>query len=412
MIEKGIEIAEDSAIIHKRARELARNNFAKRAVEIDLEGKFPSANIQDLKDHGFLNLGIPENPASIKTIIATIEEFAQSCPSTSIIYLMHISLLPSLYKLSTAHQKETLLKDVFAGKKLGSYSQSEKSTGTRAWYVESFAEKEDKNYLLNCFKSFSTGSGHCDFYSVITRDHKDATDNELAIFYVDGKDPNVEVIGKWDGMGLRGTSSTPLNFKNVKVPYVNKIGEETKNEEKFYILMAFTYPIYIIGLSAIFYGVAKLAFDEALHYVKNRTYNENGEIKHLKDVGVMHKFFAEMKLLLDETKNFMNAVAEDADRHISYFEKLADKNMLHKVLDEEHETFFSKQSQLKILSSEMAIKVTNMAMEVMGGSGYKRGGIIERCYRDARAGTLMNPSNNTLKMILGRLELGVGLPWN
>ena len=64
-----------------------------------------------------------------------------------------------------------------------------------------------------------------------------------------------------------------------------------------------------------------------------------------------------------------------------------------------------------IFTHYTAIKVTNMAMEVMGGSGYKSGAAIERCYRDARAGTLMNPSNNTLKMILGRLELGIGLPW-
>ncbi|KAA1243799.1 acyl-CoA dehydrogenase family protein [Aquimarina sp. RZ0] len=395
----------------KEARELAQKIFSERVNEVDKKAIFPSENIEDLKNHGFLNLGLPQNPAGVKSIVEVIEEISQGCPSTAVIYLMHISLLPTLYKMSSENQKQTILKSVFEGKMLGSYSQSEKSTGARAWYVESFAKKEKGHYLIDCFKSFSTGSGYCDFYSVITRDHKDASDSELAIFYVDADDPNVKVIGEWDAMGLKGTSSTPIFFDKVRAPYIHKIGEGQVKENVFYILMAFTHPIYMIGLSAIFYGIAKRAYEEAVKYVNNRTYNENGKIVHLKELGVMHNCFAEMKVLLDTTKRFLDSASESAEKNTLLFERLSKENKLHDVIDKDHEQFFSEQSQLKILCTESAIKVTNMAMEVMGGSGYKSGSIIERCYRDVRAGSLMNPSNNTLKMILGRLELGIGLPW-
>jgi len=86
--------------------------------------------------------------------------------------------------------------------------------------------------------------------------------------------------------------------------------------------------------------------------------------------------------------------------------------MLNKLLENaEDDKFFLELAQLKIAACEMATEVTNLAMQVCGGTGYKRGHPVERCYRDARAGSLMGPSDDVLKVVIGRRVLGLPFPW-
>jgi alkylation response protein AidB-like acyl-CoA dehydrogenase len=101
-----------------------------------------------------------------------------------------------------------------------------------------------------------------------------------------------------------------------------------------------------------------------------------------------------------------------SDNAVVLFNEFNTAGLLDEIIrDNPDDPYFVELAELKIIASEMAVDVAHTALQVCGGSGYKRGHLVERCYRDARAGSLMGPSDDTLKVIMGNQLLGTPQPW-
>jgi alkylation response protein AidB-like acyl-CoA dehydrogenase len=407
----GIALTREQGRWCRKAETLAREVLRPNAAEIDHGGVFPSANIDVLKRSGLLALMIPTEMGGgggdIVTAALVTEALAKGCVSTAMIYTMHQSTLPMLCALADAEQVERFIAPIVRGELLGAFAMSEPGSGNRIWHMDSHARKNGHGFILDSFKSFCTSAGHADFYLVPTRGNADAGATDLSMFWVDGDATGIEPKGAWDGMGLRGNGSRPLHFNQVHVPPIARLGGETTG---FSFMMAYALPIYLVGLASCYLGLASAAFDGAIAHVKGRVHSDTQ--RSLATVETVQRYAAEMRCRIDQARATVLRVAQMSDNAVVLFNEFNTAGLLDEIIrDNPDDPYFVELAELKIIASEMAVDVAHTALQVCGGSGYKRGHLVERCYRDARAGSLMGPSDDTLKVIMGNQLLGTPQPW-
>ncbi|MEI6950395.1 acyl-CoA dehydrogenase family protein [Paraflavisolibacter sp. H34] len=408
---KQISVSFEDGFWKKKAKEISTNVLARYAEEVDEQGRFPIESLQALAEARLLSIGIPKEKGGqggdVKTMCAIVEELAQGCASSAMVFLMHSSTMPLIGRLVSEDQYENILLPIIEGNGLGSYSMSERGSGTRLWHMDSCAVDKGDHFDIDSFKSFATSSGHSDFYLLPVRSSETSAPNELSLFFVNGKDPDINIIGKWNGMGLRGNCSTPVHFNHVKVPKENRLGPANIG---FNFLMAYTFPPYILGLAAVYLGIARAAFEGARRHVCGRNFTDTQNS--LVQVETIQRYMAEMKIAIEKVKHSLDRTAGLTAHLTKVFDELHAADMLDELLEKaQDDSFFMELAQLKVAACEMAIEVSNKAVQVCGGMGYKRGHVVERAYRDARAGSLMGPSDDILKVLIGKNLLGLKLPW-
>jgi alkylation response protein AidB-like acyl-CoA dehydrogenase len=408
---KGIAIEKEEADWKRVAHHLSTEVLAPTAARIDQEGLFPTANIKALGEAGLMGLTVAKEKGgpggTVKSLALVIEELAQGCASTAMCYTMHMSGLLVIAALVEGRQVDVFLKPIIEGERLNSFAMSEPGSGNRLWHMDSYAERDGDDYVVDSFKSFATSTGHADFYLVPVRANSEVGPNDLSLFLIDGNDKNIKPVGKWDGLGIRGNSSTPVHFDKCRVPAFNRLGSEGCG---FSTIFAYSLPTYQVGLASLYLGIAQAAYDAAVAQVKKRVHSDTGLA--LSNMETVQRYIAEMKLSLDQTRHLIYRVAQLSDNALALFDELAKADLLDKVLRANpNDPFFIELAEVKISACEMAINVTNKAFQVCGGTAYRRGHPVERHFRDARAGSVMAPSDDTLKLIMGRQILGIGQPW-
>jgi alkylation response protein AidB-like acyl-CoA dehydrogenase len=408
---KGIAFEKDDADWKRLARHLSTQLLAPNAARIDREALFPNENLKAMGEAGLMGLTVPKEKGgpggTIKALALVIEELAQGCASTAMCYTMHMSGLLVIAALVQERQIDEFLNPIVAGERLLSFAMSEPGSGNRLWHMDSYAQKDAGDYIIDSFKSFATSTGHADFYLVPVRANSEADPNDLSLFLIDGKDPNVKPVGKWDGLGIRGNSSTPVHFDKCRVPAFNRLGTETCG---FSTIFAYSLPVYQVGLSSLYLGIAQAAYDATVAHVKKRVHSDTGLA--MSNLETVQRYIAEMKLSIDQTRHLIYRVAQLSDNALALFDELAKSDLLDQVVRANpNDPFFIELAEIKTSACGMAIEVTNKAFQVCGGTAYRHGHPVERHLRDARAGSVMAPSDDTLKLIMGRQILGLEQPW-
>jgi alkylation response protein AidB-like acyl-CoA dehydrogenase len=394
------------------ARRIAEEVLAPRAAAVDDKALFPREQLAALGEAGLMALLIPRDLGGqgldlVATVVA-IEQMGWGCPSTAMCYVMHACAALPLGAAATAEQVQPFVTPTARGSLVFSLAASEPGSGTHLWHMDSCARRApDGGYVIDAYKAWATSAGHSDYYIIPVRREAGAAPDDLTLFLVDGRDPNVQPVGTWDGMGLRGNASTPVRFDGCRVPQVQRLGRDGGG---YPLLMAFNLPIYLLGLAALYLGVAQRAHDEASQHVARRVHADTGQA--LARLEVVQRYLAEMKVRLDRTRAFLLDVARVVDRVTKVLFELQRCDLLDELMDRfDDEDLLLQIAEVKIDATEMAVQVTSDALQISGGRGYKRGQVVERCYRDARAGTLMAPDNDTLKTLVGRRACGLPYPW-
>ena len=408
---EGIALTTDQGQWRRKAEKIAADVLAQHAADVDKTGEFPHEGIRAVRDANLLGVMVPEEMGgpggSIVTGMLVTEALAKGCASTAMCYAMHQSTIPLMCALIDDEQKELFVDRILEGEWLGGFAMSEPGSGNRIWHMDSHAVEQNGGFMIDSFKSFATSSGYADYYLVPVRANDQVGPTDLSIFLIDGRDEHIEPKGIWDGMGLRGNSSRPVHFNKVEVPAINRLGEPTVG---FSYMMAYALPIYLVGLSAVYLGIAQAAMDGAVEHVKKRMHSDTG--KTLASVETVQRYAGEMKVRIDQARAAVLRVAQMSDNATVLFNEFASADLLDEIIRENpDDPYFVELAGLKIMASEMAVAVAHMAIQVCGGVAYRRGHVTERCYRDARAGSLMAPSDDTLKVIMGNQLLGTPQPW-
>ena len=381
----------DYAAIRGNIRKLVDDVIRPNAERLDREAAFPNENLAALAREGWNGVLFPEELGGLGldhvVFAIAAEEIASVDASTALIYVMHVSATQTVFLFGSDDQKERWVKGSRAGM-IGTFSTSERATGGHFWHNLSQAKRRGQDYVIDLEKSFTTSSGHADFYVLTTQTPGAAKPSDVTWFIVDGKQKGISA-GKWEALGVRANHSGSLRVDNVVVPARDRLGREGQGKE---IMFDGGSPSYLLGLGAVWHGVARGALAEATRYATGTVHRDFD--RRLADYQVLRQELGAAKVLVEGLRPWQESLAATLDQ-LQAEEKAQGVLLLPLV-------------EFKVQASEVAARVTRGGLDISGGYGYKRG-TLERFFRDARAGVVMGPSNNIAREWLGKSLVGLPL---
>ena len=379
----GTELTAQQRELLALAADLGRNRFAPRAAAIDRDAVFPHQNYADMREAGLLKICVPKQygglGADFSTYVMTAAEIGRHCGATALTWNMHVSStmwsgliaddLTMTSEQRADHERNRALhyeRIVVQGK---IYSQPFSEGGAAAAGRAPFgtlARRVDGGYVVNGKKIFASLSGAADYYGILcTLDKPGATQRDSLYLAVDANAPGVAVTGDWDPLGMRGTVSRTLLFKDVFVAEAERL-----MPEGLYAQAATRWPHMFATLSPTYMGIAQGAYDFTVQYLRGEmpgTPPVKRRMYPTKQVAV-----AEMKVKLEQTRALFlhNARAARVDP--------------------------GKETQLTLYAAhytimENANDICRLAVRTCGGQAMLKSLPLERMYRDSRCGSLMLP---------------------
>ena len=354
----------------------------------DRSGEFPQTQVQALAESGLLGLilspevgGLGGGPSAM---VEAMSGVASACGSTSMIYLMHLSASAVLSAAPPANGGGELLVDLASGARLGTLAFSEKGSRSHFWAPVSQATRVDLDTVrVSADKSWVTSANAADVYVASSLACDSAGPTETDLYLVDRSAPGVNVLGRFDGVGLRGNDSAPVRL-DVEVRDGDRLGDEKAG---FGLMMQVVLPWFSLGNSAVCLGLARSALEAAVSHATGATF-EHLDSK-LADLPTIRAYLA---------KGWADLVAHEALL----------KETATRVEHPDDATVLAVLAT-KAACNEASLRITDTAMRVAGGAGFSKHLGIERYARDARAGFVMAPTSDALYDFVGRALCGMDL---
>lgn len=362
------------------------------AEERDRSSIFPREPMRALATAGINSITVPEELGGLglghMEYALAAETLAQYDPSTTMVFVMHLSAVQTVNLCGTEEQKRRLLPPVREEGKIASLAFSEPGTGGHFWYCLSQARRDGQDYLFSKDSSFVTSAGNADWYIVETRSPDSDDPSNMLYFVVMGDQDGVSA-GEFKALGMNGNSSGPMKWRDVRVARENRLAEEGEaahwNDEAID-------PLFLLGSSAVWMGIAQGALNNAIHHARTRVHKDFN--KSIADYQLIRHYLARAQIHVDSARAMIYHVARTMDAH--------------RAQGKGHGELLFDLWETKTHAADICIEVTNTALQVMGGFGYKRGK-TERLLRDGRAGAVMGPSNEMCQEWIGRTLVGMDL---
>lgn len=372
------DLTEEHLAVRDAARHFAQNHLLHDAIERDTESRFPKEQIGMMGELGFM--GMMVNPEfggggmdTLSYVIA-LEEISKVDASAAVIMSVNNSLVCwGLEKYGNEYQKNTFLRPLASGNKLGAFCLSEPEAGSDATSQKTTATRQGDHYLINGTKNWITNGGTADIYLVIAQTDVSKGHRGISAFIVE-KGMDGFVIGKKeDKLGIRSSDTHSLMFTDVKVPIENRIGEEGFG---FKFAME-TLNGGRIGIAAQALGIASGAYELSLAYSKERKAFGQPICNHQ---AIQFKL-AEMATKIQAAQLMVYRSAW-----------LKDNGM----------EFAQASAMAKLFASEVAMETTVEAVQIHGGYGYVKEYHVERLMRDAKITQIYEGTSEIQKIVISR----------
>jgi alkylation response protein AidB-like acyl-CoA dehydrogenase len=374
------EFSEEQLAIRETIRELVQDRVAPRAAEIDETQEYPKDIERLLADNGVLSIPIPEQYGGISgssvTICMGIEEIAKACASSSLILAVHALGSYPILIAGTDEQKARLCPPLAEGR-LCAYALSERGSGSDAAALKTTARRYGDEYVLNGSKVFITNGSVADTLVVFARTDRDGGHRGISAFVLDREESPWTTVKLEHKLGIRGSPTALLAFDDVRVPARNRIGDEGYGFKIALSVLDRSRP----GIGAQALGIAEGALEYAIGYAKER-----------QQFGQPIASFQGLQFMLADM-----ATQVEAARHLVY--RAATK------VDSGAADLTKVAAMAKLFASDMAMKVTTDAVQVLGGYGYIKDYPVERMMRDAKITQIYKGTNQIQRVVIGRALL-------
>lgn len=386
------ELTETQRQIQESARKLAREKIAPRAAEIDRTEEYPWDNVKLLQDAGFMGMTVPAayggQGASFLDAILVVEEMAKVCGVTGrIVVEANMGAISAVMKYGTEEQKKLAASHVLAGDK-PAICITEPSAGSAATDMTTRADKKGDTYVINGTKHWITGGGVSKLHLIFARVFEDGEEQGIGGFLaVRNEHPGLKVGTREPAMGLRGIPECEMIFDDLEVHESMALIPPQGLRRGFAGLMT-AYNSQRVGAATVALGIAEGAYEQALAYSQER--EQFG--RPICEFQGLQWMLVDMATQIAASQGMVYRAAASAEHDESGFPDI----MLA--------------AQAKIFTSEMAIKVTNDALQVFGAMGYSRNLPMERMYRDARMFTIGGGTAQVLRNMVATKLLGRKLP--
>jgi alkylation response protein AidB-like acyl-CoA dehydrogenase len=365
-----------------KAREVAKNVVAPRAAEIDAEGEFAWDLAEVYSNYGFLSLLIPKEYGGMDTDITSfcivVEEIANICASSALLVIVQaVGTMPVVLG-GTSELKEKVLPRLAREKGLICFCLTEPESGSDAASVRTKAELKGDQYVINGRKCFITNGGVADFYTVFATTQPGKKIEGITGFVIEKGTPGLTVGKTEEKMGIRGSNTTEVILEDVKVPIFQRIGDESGGWWQMMRTLNRSRPA--IGAQAV--GLAQGALDYLVHFIKGK-----GGAKEKENSLGVQCMLADM------------AVEIEAARALVY----KSANMIDEKVKGTPVQMFSAMS--KYFASDVAMKVTTNAVQILQWQGLTKNHPVERMMRDAKVIQIFEGTNQIQRMVVAHTLL-------
>jgi short-chain 2-methylacyl-CoA dehydrogenase len=370
------DLSDDHELIRRTVRDFAEGEVAPVAEELDRSKRFPYEIVRQLGDLNLMGIPFPERyggaGADTLAYAIAVEELTRVDSSVAITMCAHTSLgTQPIYLFGSDAQKERLLPDLCAGRKLAAFGLTEPEAGSDAGNTRTRAREDDGERVIDGAKQFITNagtdiSGHVTITAVTRED-------EISNLIVENGTPGYEPGEPYRKMGWNASDTRPLTFTDCRVPADNLLGPRGAGFRQFLTIL----DVGRIGVAAMGVGLAQGAFDQALAYAKER--RAFGQ--------PIAKFQAIQTKLADLSTEI------EAARLLTY--KAA-------LLKDAGRNFSLTAAQAKLKTGRLAVRASEEAVQIHGGYGYIEEYPVCRFYRDAKVLTIGEGTDEVQQMVIAR----------
>jgi alkylation response protein AidB-like acyl-CoA dehydrogenase len=369
---------EDQTMIKDLARQIAEEKIVPAREELDEKEEFPWEIMNVLAQSDLFGLFISEEYGGLGKgcfeLSLAVEELSRACLGVATTYAANALGTYPMILFGSEEQKKTYLPDIAAGKRLVAFGLTEANAGSDAAGIQTTAKLEGNEYVLNGTKQWITNGGEAEIYTIIAMTDKSKGARGASAFIVEKGVPGFQFGKKEKKMGIRTSSTRELIFDNCRIPKHNIIGKEGLG----FIIAMRTLDNARAGVGAQGVGVAQGAFEEAVKFARQRVQFGHPIIS----FQAIQHMLADMATEIEAARALVYAVARYADSGVKDFTK--------------------ESAMAKVFATDMAMRVTTNAVQVMGGSGYMREYPVEKMMRDAKILQIYEGTNQIQRNVIGQ----------
>lgn len=376
--------------LQETVRRLAQDKIKPRAREIDETGEYPQDIFEAYRDADLLGLCIPEEfgggGAGILGLTIAIEEVAKYSNTAALMLLLTRLPTGPIMIAGSEDQKKKYLPGIAAGETRCAFGLSEPHAGSDVMGMRTKAIKDGDEYILSGTKCWMSGVVQADWYTVFakTKEPTARDHDSITAFIVDRNSPGLSVGSTDRKMGVRGVDTGELLLDNVRVPADNVIGEVGGFQLAMLGLNAMRPIVAARGI-----GLAEGALMYAVDYVKER----QAFTRTIADFQGIQWEIAKMATEIEAARLLTYRSAWMADR------------------GEFTREFVPYLSMAKYYATEMAVRASGLAVQLLGAAGYMKDHMTELYYRDARQLTIVEGTSQVQLGLIGRGVLNKDLWW-
>ena len=385
--------------LRRSVREFAEVEIAPIADRFDRESRFPWDTVRKMADRGWFGVNVPEHYGGLGldylSYLIVLEELARVDVSHSITVSAHSTLgLSPILGFGDERQKQTYVPLLARGQVLGGFGLTEPAAGSDAGSTRTTARRADGDYRLNGSKIFITHAGVGEIFVVTAVTDRDAGTRGISSFIVTKETvdraeadrvgighapelepftPGVRAGKKEDKMGWRASDTRELILEDAIVPATDRLGDEGQG----FVNFMKTLDAGRIGIAALALGLAQGAFDQALAFTSRR-----------KQFGRTLRDFQGVQFSLADMATDITAA-----RHLVYHAAW---------LKEAGRPFGPAASMAKLFTSELAMRTTTRAVQLLGAHGFTSEFPVERMMRDAKICEIGEGTSEVQRMVIAR----------
>ena len=366
---------EDQQAILEAVKEFCDEELAPKARETDEAAAWPAENVRKMAELDLMGIPVPEAYGGLGmgflTWSAVGEELSRACTTTGAVYGAHALALVPIMQFGTEEQKRKYLVPLAKGEHIGAFGLTEPNAGSDAGAVATRAVKDGDHYLLNGTKIFISNGGEAHTYIIITSTDPSRGARGLTAFIVEKGTPGFEFGKDEKKMAFPSLPNRELIFTDCRVPKENMLGRENAG---FLVAMR-TLAVGRIGMATGAVGVARAALEAAVPYTHQR-----------EQFGKPISTFQAIQFMIADM-----ATEVDCARLLTWRAAW---------LKDQNKPFEKEAAMAKLYASEVAMRVTTKAVQMLGGYGYTKEFPVERYMREAKLFEIVEGTSEIQRMVI------------
>ena len=371
-------LTEEQQMIQELAAQITDELIIPQRAELDEKEEYPLEILEAIAQADLFGIYIPEEyggfGAGCFEIVLALEQFGRGCTGVATAFAASaLGVFPILIS-GSAELKAKYLPDVATGKKRAAFALTEANAGSDASGIQTTAVLDGDEWVLNGTKQWITNAGEAQIYTVIAITDKSKGPRGASMFVVEDTDAGFSYGVKEKKLGIRASSTRELIFKDCRIPKDRLVGRLGTG----FITVMRTLDKSRPGIAILGVGLGQAALDESVTYAKQRV--QFG--KPIISFQAVQHMLADMAIQVEAARALVYGAAKHIDAH--------PKNM-------------SKASSIcKVFATDMAMKVTVDAVQVLAGYGYMRDYPVEKMMRDAKILQIYEGTNQIQRNVIGQ----------